>query len=211
MAIPSRGRTPVNLVAPGVVCLGPWGRTQTNVYLLRSADVWVLVDAGWASDADRLDGATRSVVGADGPPVAIVLTHVHPDHSGAALELARRWHCSVLMHPDELPIATGDVEAMSRWAGPLDRWVILPALRALGPRRRARILQRDSLAEVARTIDVDAGIPQMPDWRCVPTPGHTPGHLSYVRPADGVLVRGDALLTLAVNTVSGIALGTQGW
>jgi glyoxylase-like metal-dependent hydrolase (beta-lactamase superfamily II) len=34
------------------------------------------------------------------------------------------------------------------------------------------------------------------DWRVLHTPGHTPGHVCYFREADGVLISGDALLTI---------------
>jgi hypothetical protein len=37
-------------IAPDVFCLGPWGRTQTTVYFVRSGTSWVLIDAGWAND-----------------------------------------------------------------------------------------------------------------------------------------------------------------
>jgi glyoxylase-like metal-dependent hydrolase (beta-lactamase superfamily II) len=196
-------------IAPDVCGLGPWGRTQTNVFLVRSDDGWALVDAGWERDADRIVAAVRSVAGPSARPVVIVLTHCHPDHSGAALTLARTWGCPVAMHPDELPIATGDLDAMTAWAGPLDRWVVLPAMRALSQRRRDAVLARASLASVAETLDPRDPVPGLSGWRCVPTPGHTPGHLAFYRPADRVLLSGDALLTLQVNTWAGLLTQRQ--
>ena len=35
----------------------------------------------------------------------------------------------------------------------------------------------------------------MPDWRWVHTPGHSVGHVSFWRQADGTLVAGDAIIT----------------
>src|SRR5512141_2645297 len=70
----------------------------------------------------------------------IVLTHVHPDHSGSARELARAWNCPVYVHPDELGQANGDFDALRAGAGPVDLWLVLPLLRALGQRRREAIL-----------------------------------------------------------------------
>ena len=49
----------------------------------------------------------RRCAGADLRQAAILLTHNHPDHSGAAASLARQWNCPMFMHQDELPIATG--------------------------------------------------------------------------------------------------------
>jgi len=36
------------------------------------------------------------------------------------------------------------------------------------------------------------------------TPGHTPGHVAYVRTHDRVVISGDAILTLKVNAWSGL-------
>jgi glyoxylase-like metal-dependent hydrolase (beta-lactamase superfamily II) len=162
-------------IAHDVFCLGPWGRTQTVVYFVRSGSSWVLIDAGWANDASRIERAAGSLFGADSRPAAILLTHCHPDHAGSALPLARTWDCAVYMHPDELPIATGDFATMVATAGPLDRWFVLPLMRAMGKRRREAVLARSSLSEVARTFEPDARVPGLPGWECIPTPGHTPG------------------------------------
>lgn len=201
---PNKVGVPTREIAPGVVCLGPWGRTETNVVLIRGQRGWVLVDAGWAGDADRIDAATRRALEADARPEAIVLTHVHPDHSGAARELADRWSCPVFLHPDELPIARGDFETMRKVAGPLDRWVILPAMRMMGRRRRETVLADRTLGGVAHPLRPGEPVPGLAGWEVVATPGHTPGHISLFRTADRVVITGDALVTLRLNTVRGL-------
>jgi|SRR5665648_1163560 len=197
-------------IAPDVYCLGPWGRTQTAVYFVRSGSSWVLIDAGWSNNASRIARAAGSLFGADSRPGAILLTHCHPDHAGSALPLARTWGCAVYMHPNELPIAAADFAAMVKSAGPLDRWVVLPLMRAMGGRRREAVLARSSLGEVARTFEPNTGVPGLPGWECIPTPGHTPGHVSYFRPGDRVLITGDALVTLKVNSWTGLLLQQPG-
>jgi glyoxylase-like metal-dependent hydrolase (beta-lactamase superfamily II) len=197
-------------IAPDVLCLGPTGRTQTNVYFVRSGSSWALVDAGWEQDAARIQAAARALLGHAAVPSAILLTHVHPDHSGSARVVAEAWGCPVLVHPAEVAIASGDFGAMGRFAGPLDRWVILPAMRAIGARRRSAALERGSLVGLVRELEPDGVIPGLDDWRWVATPGHTPGHVSFVRPADRVVLTGDALVTLRVNTLSGLVRGRQG-
>lgn len=201
---------PAREIAPDVYCLGPWGLTQTNVYVVASGSSWVLIDTGWAGDAPRIRRATASLFGADARPVAILLTHCHPDHAGSARQLAREWDCPVYLHPAELPIATGDFAAMRACAGPLDRWVVLPLMRAMGTRRREAILTHSSLGQTLRTLDPGCEVPGLPDWECVPTPGHTPGHVSFFRPVDRVLITGDALVTLKVNSPSGLLLQRPG-
>jgi glyoxylase-like metal-dependent hydrolase (beta-lactamase superfamily II) len=186
-------------IAPDVYCLGPRGRTQTDVYFVRSGSLWALVDAGWAKDGPSIKRAAESIFGADTPPVSILLTHVHPDHAGSALELARIWECPVYMHPHELPIANGDFAAMTKYAGPLDHWVVLPLMRAMGRRRREATLARSSLRDVSHPFEPGAGAPGLPGWECIPTPGHTPGHVSFFRASDRVLITGDAVVTLKLN------------
>jgi glyoxylase-like metal-dependent hydrolase (beta-lactamase superfamily II) len=208
---PRRRRDPApREIAPGVLCLGPWGRTQTNVYLVRAGSGWFLVDAGWEGDAARIASAARRLLGPGISPTAILLTHAHPDHEGASRALAEAWGCPILAHPAELPIAHGDFAAMERWAGPLDRWVILPAMRAIGERRRTEALARGSLAGLTDALPTDGTITGMDGWAWIATPGHTPGHVSFVRPDDRVVLTGDALLTLRVNTLAGLLVGRQG-
>ncbi len=197
-------------IAADVFCLGPWGRTQTNVYLVRAGASWALVDAGWAQDAERIRSAVRSVLGPETDPSAILLTHVHPDHSGAARELAATWGCPILVHPAEIPIATGDFKAMVSYAGPLDRWLVLPLMRAIGRRRREAILEAGNLGGAVRPLEPDGSIPGIDGWRWMHTPGHTPGHVAFVRAQDRVVISGDSLLTLRVNAATGLLWGSQG-
>ncbi len=196
-------------IATDVHCLGPWGRTQTNVYLVRSGPSWALVDAGWEGDAARIEAAVGAVMGPDRRPEVILLTHVHPDHSGSAGTLARSWGCPVYLDAGDLPKAVGDFAGMTANAMVLDRWVILPLMRAMGTQRRDAVLARSSIADVARTFEPGTAVPGLPDWERIPTPGHTPGHVSYFRPADRALISGDALMTLLVNSPAGL-LGRQG-
>jgi glyoxylase-like metal-dependent hydrolase (beta-lactamase superfamily II) len=138
---------------------------------------------------------------ADGAGVLILLPHDHPDHAGSARELAQMWHCPVWVHPDELPLVLGDISTFHRYANRLDRWVILPLLRLMGPRRTASMLSQASFADVARPFDPTADLPGLPDWEAVPTPGHTPGHVAYFRRNDRVLIAGDALVTVNLNSL----------
>jgi glyoxylase-like metal-dependent hydrolase (beta-lactamase superfamily II) len=46
------------------------------------------------------------------------------------------------------------------------------------------------------------GVPGMPDWVGVHTPGHTAGHLSLFRHHDRVLLSGDAMVTARIDTIT---------
>ena len=131
-----------------------------------------------------------------------MLTHIHPDHSGSALELARLWDLPVYVYPDELVLAPGGY--LPEYGNPLDRWLVAPLL-ALMPRRKVEAsLARSSLVGTARGFDPATGVPGLPDWQAVPTPGHTPGHVAFFRNKDRVLITGDAVLTIDLNSLPGL-------
>jgi glyoxylase-like metal-dependent hydrolase (beta-lactamase superfamily II) len=197
----------VALVAPGVhrLRLGR-GLTEVNVYLVESETSWVLVDTGWTHQAGAVHETARALFGAQAP-VAILLTHVHPDHSGAAPTLVREWGVPVYAHPTEVPFARGGYDP--EYAHPLDRWVVGPLLRLIPAERVEQARQRASLEDVTIGYDPQAPLPHLPEWRCVPSPGHTPGHAAYYRDDDGVLLCGDAVLT--VDTNNPLNLLTRRW
>lgn len=196
-------------VAEGVYCVRTGrGLTEANVYLVRSGPSWVLIDAAWPHRGQLIKSAAESLFGAGARPAAILLTHIHPDHSGSALELARMWDLPVHVHPGELPLASG--RYLPEYGNPLDRWLVAPLLRLM-PRRRVEAMQsRGSLEGTVRAFDPDAGVPGLPDWQCVPTPGHTPGHIAFFRSSDRVLITGDAVLTMNLNSVRDLLTGKHG-
>lgn len=83
-------------------------------------------------------------------------------------------------------------------------------MRAIGERRRAEALARGSLAGLTGVLPADGTIAGVDGWRWIATPDHTPGHVSFVRSSDRVVLTGDALLTLRVNSPAGILVGRQG-
>jgi len=184
------------------------GLTGANVYLVRSAPGWVLIDTGWPHRGQLIRAAAESLFGPGTRPAAIALTHIHPDHSGSALELARMWDLPVYVHPDELVLAPGGY--LREYGNPLDRWLIAPVLGLLPRRMVEASRSRHSLEGTARAFDPAAGVPGLPDWQAVPTPGHTPGHVAFFRGRDRVLITGDAVLTVDLNSVRGLLAGKHG-
>ena len=186
--------------APGVHRLETGrGITEANVYLVESGPAWVLIDTAWPHRGQAIKTAAESLFGAGTRPAAILLTHIHPDHSGSALELARFWDAPVYVHPDELPLAVGGY--LPQFANPLDRWLVAPLLRLMPRRAVEESRSRASLAGTVQPLDPGQEVPGLPDWRCIPAPGHTPGHVAFFRSADRVLITGDAVLTVNLNSL----------
>lgn len=197
------GRKPAE-IAPGVYWYSA-GAVAGNIYFVQSGSSWVLIDTATAGQGRRIRGAAEALFGAGARPAAILLTHVHPDHSGSARELARAWDCAVYLHPDELELAIArNLATVARYANPLDRGLILPLLRLFPRRWIEAMMERESLAEVVRTFAPEAAPPGLPEWTSIATPGHSPGHTAFLRRDDRVVISGDALLTVDAGSLGGV-------
>ncbi|MDQ0662768.1 glyoxylase-like metal-dependent hydrolase (beta-lactamase superfamily II) [Arthrobacter ulcerisalmonis] len=193
-------------IASGVMLMTSGsGPMASNLYLVRSGPAWVMVDCGWAGSAEPVRRAVEKVLGSGNMPAAIFLTHIHPDHSGAAGALARLWEIPVYVHQAELPMAAG--RYIPEFSMPLDRWFIAPALWALPARARRRIETAGDITDVVQGLPRDGKVPGLADWVAVPTPGHTAGHVAYWRSGDGVLITGDAVVTVNLNSIRGFLPG----
>src|SRR5690606_31836029 len=58
-----------------------------------------------------------------------------------------------------------------------------------------------NLEDRVRKLPPDGRVPGMPGWRWIPTPGHTPGHVSLFREADRSLIAGDAFVTVRQDSL----------
>jgi glyoxylase-like metal-dependent hydrolase (beta-lactamase superfamily II) len=65
-----------------------------------------------------------------------------------------------------------------------------------------------NLGERVRELP-EGDLPGMPDWQWIATPGHSPGHVSFFRPADRVLLPGDAFATMNMDSWSSLMIGKK--
>lgn len=185
---------------------------QVNAYLVELGDGgWMLVDGGLNTDQAwaALDAGVRAAAGGWGRVAVHVVTHMHMDHVGLAARVKRASGAAVWMgrldaermahaaaHPDEEAEYRADL--LRRCGAPDEMVREVEALR-----RRAEPLA--PAVEVDGVLDGEEGeVPGAAGWRFAWTPGHTAGHVSLFRPADRVLLAGDAVLpritpTLGVN------------
>ncbi|MEP6936942.1 MAG: MBL fold metallo-hydrolase [Chthoniobacterales bacterium] len=188
---------PITRIAPDVGWLPV---SFVNVYFIgRPGAGWTMIDAGLPGRADEIAEAAAARFGTDSRPEAIVLTHGHFDHAGSALNLAERWDVPIYAHPLELPYLTG----VSSYPPP-DPTVggAIAFLSRFMPSRA-----RDFGSRI-RPLQPH-GVPGAPGWEWLATPGHSPGHVSLFRPADRVLLAGDAFATMNMDSWSGLLTGKQ--
>jgi glyoxylase-like metal-dependent hydrolase (beta-lactamase superfamily II) len=161
-----------------------------NVFSISHPDgSWTLLDAGLPLG----ESAIRTWVEKfhSRAPNSIVLTHGHFDHIGAAKSLAEEWHVPIYAHPQEFPYLTGREEYpppnASAGGGLM---TLLSPMYPRGPVDLSPWLH--PLPSGERTPSLVA---ELPEWQLLHTPGHTPGHVSFFRPRDKVLLVGDAFRT----------------
>jgi glyoxylase-like metal-dependent hydrolase (beta-lactamase superfamily II) len=164
------------------------------------ATPWVLIDTALSIGAARILEVAAERFGSESRPAAIVLTHGHFDHVGALEALLGIWNVPVYAHPLELPFLTGRADYP-----PPDPLVGKGGLMArMSPMFPDRGID---VTPAVKPLLSNGDVPGAPGWRWVHTPGHTPGHVSFFRATDRLLIAGDAVTT--TKQESAMAVVTQ--
>jgi glyoxylase-like metal-dependent hydrolase (beta-lactamase superfamily II) len=163
---------------------------------------WVLIDAGMPNSAKEIIDAAENRFGKGTRPTCILLTHGHFDHIGSIVDLLEEWKgVPVYAHPMEFPFLTGQKdypEPDSSVQGGL-----LAKISSLYPHKAINI------SPVLQELPTDGIVPNLPDWKWYHTPGHSPGHVSFFRRADKVLIAGDAFVTVRQDSFYKVLIQEQ--
>lgn len=166
----------------------------TNAYLLAGdghgdAEGLVLVDTGRRSSGAGLVRSIR-LLGLDPRAVRqVVLTHWHADHTGSVARFARSSAApQVLAGRGELPAIRGDDPHPQLGRPPGD-------VSATG-RLVGRFTRPGPAVDVVEALDDGDRLDVAGGADVVATPGHTIGHISLHLEARGVLLAGDAVMTV---------------
>jgi glyoxylase-like metal-dependent hydrolase (beta-lactamase superfamily II) len=184
----------VERVAVGVYRLGSrW----VNWYLVDDDGQLTVVDTGYPRYHDELAPSLTALRRDTSDIEAVVLTHGHADHLGSAARIHGESGAQVFAHSaDADGIRAGAPEPppaffADAWRPRFARY-LLHAL-ASGGRSIAAVPSVETFGD-GDVLDV----PGKP--RVLHTPGHTPGHCALLLEERGVLLSGDALVTLDTAT-----------
>ena len=138
-----------------------------NTYLIHIPEGDVLIDAGtrWATGRILRELRGRKMA-------LMALTHVHPDHQGAAAAVCRHHGVPLGCHA-----ADADVMEGKQPMAPDTTLVRLGHRLLSGPPHPVAVRWQ--------------GGEMLGEWRVIHAPGHTPGHVIFYRPRDRVAISGD--------------------
>ncbi len=162
---------------------------------------WVLVDAGLPNAAPEIRSVVVDRFGRKSKPEAIILTHGHFDHVGGLVELVDEWEVPVYAHPLEIPYLTGE----KSYPEP-DDTVEGGMLAKISPMYPNEPI---NLGDAVQSLPEDNSVPGLPEWKWVHTPGHTPGHVSFYREKDGMLLSGDAFITVRQDSFYNVLMQNE--
>lgn len=184
-------RGEVTEVAPDVFVASG---TDVNWVLLREDGELTLVDAGYPGDTPRVL-ASIAAIGARAQDVrAVLLTHAHVDHMGAAHHLHEAYGVPVFTDPVE--VAHAHREHLEQ-AGPADvaRNLARPGVLPWAVRIARVGAARNVVLPHARPFPTVGPLDLPGRPQPVATHGHTSGHTAFHLPAVGAVLTGDALVT----------------
>jgi glyoxylase-like metal-dependent hydrolase (beta-lactamase superfamily II) len=156
-----------------------------NCYLVQETDGFTLIDTMISGSAPKIIEAAGAL--SAGPIRRLLLTHAHADHIGSLDALATSIGGGAGSPPS---IAISQRESLMLPKPPLQNLNPLPG----EPGKAGMKMNFPGVKTPASHLLNEGEL--FGSLRCIPTPGHTPGHFSFLDERDGTLYAGDALITV---------------
>src|SRR3954447_3977915 len=174
---------PAVQLAPNVWRI-PLFRDFVNGFILRDDDGQVtLVDMGVKQSGTKVMAALASIGSGPSDVTRLLLTHAHPDHAGGAAYVAQQTGKDFGIHEADADFARQGISP------PRDQSFLLGRLLARGKNGFPPVTVGETFTD-GQVIPFAGGI------HVVHTPGHSPGHVSYLLPEWGVLITGDSIFNV---------------
>lgn len=178
-------------VAPGFFCVSV---AEVNCYLIKTVDGLTLVDAGLPGTRRPLHALLEHLGARESDIDAVILTHGHFDHVGVASSI-RAHGATVLVHSADARLARHPYSY--RPASPRVPYLLshprgIPVIARMAAHGALGVRGVDALGRIHHGQPVDAPGAPTALW----TPGHTAGHCAVFFEDQGILLSGDALVTL---------------
>ena len=151
------------------------GMIETNCYIMKNEEnnEGIIVDPG--ADAGRILNAVQELKLVK--VAAILLTHAHGDHIGALEEVRQATKAPVYISAKDAPALTDPDANLIRWLG-MDVQIGKPE----------HLLEDDEIIEVAGF-----------KFKCLLTPGHTPGGMCFYNEENKLAFSGDTIFCESIG------------
>ncbi|WP_285009326.1 MBL fold metallo-hydrolase [Pedobacter faecalis] len=159
---------------------------------------WVLIDAGMPGSGPTVLKVAEERFGKDNPPKCIALTHGHFDHVGGLTYLLEHWGVPVYAHINEFPYLNGSHAYPE--PDPSVEGGLLAKIASIYPHEATNV------ASALHELPHHDRMPCFSEWSWISTPGHSPGHVAFYREDDGVLISGDAVITVRQDSLYNVLL-----
>lgn len=187
-------------VAPGVHHFETF---PFNWYVVEEAGRLTVVDAGFPGHYSALVAGLRSIGCELRDIEAVVLTHIHADHTGFAERLRRELNVPVFVHEDDIP-ASRQVPRMPPAGFFMNIWrPFVPRSILINGVRHGATRTEDITGAVAFRDGEILDVPGRP--RVIHVPGHTAGECMLHLESRSAVLSGDALVTLDLLTGEDVA------
>jgi glyoxylase-like metal-dependent hydrolase (beta-lactamase superfamily II) len=171
-----------------------------NSYVIRSEGRFLIIDTGFNQDECQTEMiANLRKLGVDLNKTDLFVTHFHIDHIGLAGSLATD-SSRVYLNEREARLTNG---LRDDWAGHWQTLLDVYVANGFPANDARRSLQSHPARkyglkkEVSFSAVKDGDIIEVGDFhfRCISTPGHSPGHMCLYEPRRKILVAGDHILS----------------
>ena len=161
---------------------------MVNAFLVEDGDGLVLIDTGTPGSENDILAAVAQLSKQPSDVRHILVTHLHPDHTGSLAALKEATGAPVSMHPaDAEPVANGTaMRPVEPAPGPV-YWVVVKVLmRGRGPATVDPATTENHIEE-GDVVDAAGGL------RVIHAPGHSAGQVCFLwEQHGGVLFAADA-------------------
>jgi glyoxylase-like metal-dependent hydrolase (beta-lactamase superfamily II) len=177
----------------------PFEDGLVNVFLFADGAEADLLDCGMNAD-ESLDAIHQALAHLGAQRLRrLVVTHIHPDHYGAAGVLAGRGRADLYIHRLEVPLVHPRYVELEQLVEEVRTYLLVNGV----PDDEAEVLSNSqrALSQVVKTADPSVQLDGAEhitlgrhalrvEW----TPGHSPGHICLFEPREGLLFAGDHIL-----------------
>ena len=179
-------RPPATRLADGIWRIPTVGKDFVNSFAFVEEDGSVtLIDCGLPKAPPRIVAGLAAIGKRPADVGRILLTHVHPDHAGGAAELSRQSGADVWVHEGDHPTALSGAAPKS------DPRYLLGRLMSRMPDSGIEPFTPGRPLVDGEVLEVGGGL------RVVHTPGHSPGHVSFLHEPSRTLITGDAMFNFS--------------